>query len=125
MSKRMLPRGTMFARAMRRRCPRCGGGNIFSSWFRMRAECPTCGLSFVRGEDGYTLGALWFNLIAAEAVTTTGLLVTAILTWPDVPWEILQITGPIEAVAMPLVFFPFSRTLFLAFDLWLRPDMET
>jgi hypothetical protein len=91
----------------------------------MRAECPTCGLSFVRGEDGYTLGALWFNLIAAEAVTTTSLLVTAILTWPDVPWQILQITGPIEAVVMPLVFFPFSRTLFLAFDLWLRPDMET
>jgi hypothetical protein len=58
-------------------------------------------------------------------VTTTSLLVTAILTWPDVPWEILQITGPIEAVVMPLVFFPFSRTLFLAFDLWLRPDMET
>ncbi len=112
----------MFWRALRRRCPRCGGGDIFSSWFRMREECPTCGLHFVRGEDGYTLGALWFNLIAAEAVTTTTMLTTLIVTWPDVPWGLLQVTGPLEAVTMPLLFFPFSRTLFLAFDLWLRPD---
>ena len=112
----------MFWRAIRRHCPRCGGGDIFASWFRMREECPTCGLHFVRGEDGYTLGALWFNLIAAEAVTTTTMLTTLIVTWPDVPWDALRVTGPIEAVAMPLLFFPFSRTLFLAFDLWLRPD---
>ncbi|HLS48319.1 MAG TPA: DUF983 domain-containing protein [Gemmatimonadales bacterium] len=122
MNRRQVRRGTMLARALRRRCPQCGGAEIFASWFRMRESCPTCGLDFVRGEDGYTLGALWFNLIAAEAVTMTSLLATTIATWPDVPWNILRVTAPLEAVAMPLLFFPFSRTLFLAFDLWVRPE---
>lgn len=119
------PKRTMFGRALRRRCPVCGTGGLFSRWVRMKPSCSGCGLSFVRGEDGYTLGALWFNLLAAEAVTTGSMLTTAIVTWPDVPWDILRITGPIEAIVMPLVFFPFSRMLFLAFDLCLRPLEET
>jgi uncharacterized protein (DUF983 family) len=111
----------MFARAIRKHCPVCGGGGLFEGWFRMRAQCPTCGVRFNRGESGYALGAMWFNLLAAEAVTVGISLTTIIQTWPNPPWDFLQITGPIEAVMMPLLFFPFSKTLFLAFDLCFRP----
>lgn len=118
----MLPsKRIMLGRAIRRRCPVCGGGGLFRHWLHMKPSCPTCGLNFVRGEDGYTLGAYWFNLAAAEGVTTASMLTTVISTWPEVPWNVLRFTGPIEALVMPFIFFPFSRTLFLAFDLCIRP----
>jgi hypothetical protein len=74
-----------------------------------------------RGEDGYTLGALWFNLFLAECVTITIFMATLLWTWPTPPWDTLQIAGPVEAILMPLVVWPFARTLFLAFDLCFRP----
>jgi uncharacterized protein (DUF983 family) len=114
-------RATMFGRALRRRCPLCGGGPLFRGWFRMQEHCPSCGLRMRRGEDGYTLGALWFNLLLAEAITMSVFLGTLVATWPTPPWDTLQIVGPLEAVVMPLLVWPFARTLFLAFDLLFRP----
>jgi uncharacterized protein (DUF983 family) len=118
------PKRTMFARAIRKHCPACGGGGLFDGWFKMKPSCPTCGLHFNRGESGYALGAMWFNLLAAEAVTVGICLTVIIRTWPIPPWDALQVTGPIEAVVMPLLFFPFSKTLFLAFDLCFRPNLQ-
>ncbi len=114
-------RRTLFARALRRRCPICGGGPLFVNWLRMKDHCPSCGIRMRRGEDGYTLGALWFNLFLAELITTTSFVVTLARTWPTPPWDLLQIIGPIEAIIMPLLVWPFARTLFLAFDLCVRP----
>jgi uncharacterized protein (DUF983 family) len=111
----------MFLRALRRRCPRCGSRGIFQHWLRMKERCPGCGLQFSRDEDGYALGALWFNLLAAEAASTAIWVTVAVRTWPDVPWDTLQYEGPLTAVLMPILFFPFSKTLFLAFDLCFRP----
>lgn len=114
-------RKTMFLRAIRRRCPVCGAGPLFQGWFKMKDHCPGCGIRTRRGEDGYTLGALWFNLFLAESITTTIFVTTLIRTWPNPPWDWLQIAGPIEAIVIPLVVWPFARTLFLAFDLCFRP----
>lgn len=111
----------MFARAVRKHCPICGGGPLFVGWFRMKEHCPSCGMRTRRGEDGYTLGALWFNLFLAELLTMTIFVGTLIGTWPTPPWDLLQIVGPIEAIVMPLLVWPFARTLFLSFDLCFRP----
>lgn len=115
------PRRVMFSRALRRRCPVCGGGPLFSGWFRMKDHCPRCGIRMRRGEDGYTLGALWFNLLLAESITMTAFVTTLIRTWPNPPWDTLQVASPIEAIVFPLLIWPFARTLFLAFDLCIRP----
>lgn len=111
----------MLLRALHKRCPICGGGPLFDGWFRMRDHCPDCGIKTRRGEDGYTLGALWFNLLIAESITTGLFVATLLRTWPDPPWDLLQIIAPIEAVVLPLLIWPFARTLFLAFDLGFRP----
>lgn len=111
----------MFRRAIRKRCPICGGGALFRGWFHMKEHCPTCGLRTRRGEDGYTLGAVWFNLFLAEVLTVSVFVTTLIRTWPDPPWDVLQVVGPIEAIITPLLVWPFARTLFLAFDLCFRP----
>ena len=112
----------MLARAMRRRCPNCGHGDVFLSWFRLRTQCLECGLVLDRGESGYLVGGYMFNLIAAELVFAA--LVGAILlaTWPSPPWTLLQYGGAAAMLVMPVVCYPYSKTLFLAFDLIFRPQ---
>jgi len=112
------------ARAMRLRCPHCGGGPIFTSWFRLLPVCPVCGLGLERGEQGYSLGAYFFNLMATEAAFTVWVAGFLAATWPDPPWNVFQLTTAVLMVVFPIAFFPFSKTLFLAFDLLMRPPSE-
>lgn len=62
-----------------------------------------------------------FNLVAAELVAM-GISVTVIIaTYPDVPWNEVWILSIALAALMPVLFFPFARTLWLAWDLYFRP----
>ena len=115
---------TLFARAMVRRCPNCGGGPIFDGWFRMREHCPRCGLHLHRGEEGYQVGAYMFNIIAAELVFAALFVAILLATWPDPPWDLLLYGGRALMIVAPIVFYPFAKTLFLAFDLVFRPAAE-
>lgn len=111
---------TIFGRALRRRCPACGSPGIFTGWARMAHECPSCGMVLQRREDGYTLGGLWLNLLFAELVTTTTFAIVLIRTWPAPPWDLLKFWLPVMALCTPVLFYPFSKTLFLALDLSVR-----
>ena len=113
----------MALRGLRRRCPNCGGGGLFTSHTRLRPACPRCGLLLDRGEEDYFLGAYTVNFVTAELglVVFLGLLVLA--TWPDVPWDSVLYGGIVLMLLMPVLFFPVSRTLWLALDLAFRlPD---
>jgi uncharacterized protein (DUF983 family) len=110
-----------FARALRLRCPHCGGGPIFTSWSRLLPACPVCGLGLERGEEGYWLGAYFFNLMAMETVFSVWVVGFLFATWPNPPWRLFQVTTVILMAVVPVVCFPFSKTLFLAFDLLMRP----
>jgi uncharacterized protein (DUF983 family) len=111
----------MLGRALCLRCPNCGGGPIFRSWFRMRPYCPVCGIPLERGESGYQVGAYMFNIIASELLFAILFIVVLVVTWPDPPWTLLQYGGIALMVLAPFLFYPFSKTLFLAFDLLFRP----
>ena len=109
---------TLVSRAIKRRCPNCGGKGIFANWFSLKDTCPTCGAVFVR-EEGYFLGAYAINLIVAEFI---GLgLVLVILFNVDLSlWE-QEVIAVGAAVALPVLFFPFARTLWMALDLYVDP----
>lgn len=115
-------RWTLFGRALRRRCPVCGGGPLFHQWVRIRDRCPSCHLALNRKEDGYSLGGFWLNLLFAEGVTATLFIGTLLLTWPSPPWTLLQYGLPALALLTPLIFYPFAKILFLALDLSVRPS---
>lgn len=115
---------SLLVRALRLRCPHCGGGPIFVSWSRLVPNCPVCGLGLERGERGYWLGAYFFNLMAVETLFAVWVLLFLLWTWPSVPWGLFQITTVVLMAVSPFAFFPFSKTLFLAFDLWVRPATE-
>ena len=121
-----VPSGsTRFARAIRRHCPHCGGRPVFHHWLLMLPSCPSCGLRFDRGEPGYYLGAIWINLLLAESVSVAVITAVVVRTWPTPPWDTLAWTAPLEALIAPFLLFPFSKTLFLAFDLGVRPVAGT
>ena len=111
-------------RAVRLRCPNCGQGRLFTSWLRMRERCPACGLKLERGEEGYQVGSYMFNIVAAELVFAALFVGIVVLTWPSPPWKFLEYGGIALVVIAPFAFFPFSKTLFLAFDLIFRPAMR-
>ena len=94
---------------------------MIEGWFGVRALCPACGLRLDRGEPGYFIGAGCLNLIVAELVFALGLLATLVFTWPAPPWNAMLYAGIPLMVLMPILFFPFSRTIWIAFDLTFRP----
>src|SRR5262249_43864807 len=113
---------TLFARALQRRCPNCGARGLFASWFRMRPNCPVCGIATERGEDGYVVGAYMFNIVAAELSFAGAAVAVVLMTWPNPPWNLLLYVGEALMIGLPFLFYPFSKTVFLALDLIFRPE---
>ena len=114
----------MVGRALLLRCPRCGGGGILHHWLKAREQCPRCGIRFDRGERDHWLGGYAVNLVASELIWAAMMVTVLIVTWPDVPWDFLTYGGATLMVALPIFFFPFSRTIWLAFDLAFRADRD-
>ena len=109
-------------RALTLRCPRCGGRGILRSWFRLAVECPRCGLALERGEsEDHWFGAVAVNLVIAELLGICIVVAWIVATWPDVPWTPVQYGGPMIMIALPVLFYPFSRALWLAWDVYFRP----
>lgn len=111
----------MLWRAMRLRCPHCGGGPVIATWFRLKDNCPRCGLHLERGENDYFLGAYMISLIAMECVFALGFLAVLLVTWPDPPWDLIQWGGGVVLFVSVIGSYPFAKTLWLAFDLMFRP----
>jgi uncharacterized protein (DUF983 family) len=112
----------MIGRALRRRCPRCGG-RAFSSYFRLTERCERCGLRFER-EPGYWVGALIINTTVAFASFLLVFIGGIALTWPDVPWGYLGVLTVATMAILPVVFYPLSKTLWMALELSWHPLEE-
>ena len=113
----------MLGRALTLRCPRCGGRKLLRSWTKMRSECPTCGLHLEREEQDFWLGGYLINLFIAEMLVAVAMIVVLVSTWPNVPWTALEYGAAAMVVAAPLFFYPFSRLIWLAIDLIMRPSV--
>ncbi len=112
--------GTLLRRAMRRRCPVCANKPIFRSWVRMTPQCSRCGLWFNR-IPGHWLGSWFLNIIVVQTALVIELLIGVTITWPDPPMWNIGILAVVVAIAVPFWFFPYSRTLWAAIDLAMRP----
>jgi uncharacterized protein (DUF983 family) len=115
------PLGRRLRHAALLRCPVCGGRGLLQGWMKLRPRCPTCGLRVNRGEHDFFLGAMMFNIALAEGTLALVLVAVLIALWPAVPWSGLEIGAPLMMVVAPFLFYPFSQTAWLAFDLLLHP----
>jgi uncharacterized protein (DUF983 family) len=112
----------MLWRGMRRRCPRCGTGRLFRRWFTMVERCPGCGYRFQR-EEGFQLGGYVVNFGVTEGLVclvVAGYILAAAAN-PDVAVWPVVVAGLVAAVVTPILFFPYSRTIWAAVDLSLTP----
>jgi uncharacterized protein (DUF983 family) len=112
----------LIGRALRLRCPYCGKGPVLVHWFRMRRDCGHCGRALERGEQDYFLGAMLFNLVIAELLFAAVFVAILVAMWPTVPWDAIQYGAPLGMAATPFATYPFSKLLWLAFDLTFRPE---
>lgn len=113
----------MLGRALLKRCPLCGAGKLFTGWFRMKDRCPGCGYVFER-EEGFFLGAYVINLGLAQGMVillAVVPLIARLASDPDASIAPFVAGGIIGAVVAPMIFYPWSKTIWTAFDLMLRP----
>ena len=90
----------------------------------MRPRCPTCGRPFegTGSDEGFFLGAFVVNFAVTEGLLGLMLLVSFLLTLPDPPLVLLcAVAVPLMVVA-PIAFYPFSKTIWAAFDVMMRPQ---
>jgi uncharacterized protein (DUF983 family) len=106
-------------RGLRKRCPRCGRGRLFRTWFSMVEQCPGCGLRFER-EEGYWVGGMIVNFAVTELAFAIVFATGLAIYWPDVPWGWLTVVAVAVNAVVPLAFYPFSKTIWLALDGLLR-----
>lgn len=117
----------MLRRGLTKHCPVCGSGHLFEGWFRMKERCPRCDYKFER-EEGFFLGAYTINLAISEGLLLLLAIVPLIAllgTGHDVNLWPIVVIGLMAAIVAPLIFYPFSRTIWSAIDLVLRPPEQT
>jgi uncharacterized protein (DUF983 family) len=111
----------MLWRALRRRCPRCGGRRaFFTSWFRRAERCRTCGYRWERHE-GFVLGPITINTILTFGLVGLVMVAGLLATLPDVePWPIVIGCVAVAAIA-PIILYPITWTVWAALDLRWSP----
>jgi len=116
------PVGTLLRRGFLKRCPRCGAGHVYQGWFRMKDRCPGCGYKFER-EPGFFVGAYFINFAVTEGLLFVVMM--GYIFWKNANSEaglVLPIVvGLVFAIVAPVVFYPFSRTVWSAIDLAMTP----
>ena len=104
-----------------RRCPYCGGADIFKGWFTLKERCPSCNTLFAP-EDGYFLGAYPINLVL------TSLIAVGVVIWLIAGTSLtvlqMQILAVVLVVGLPLFIYPYSLMLWMSLDLVLHPPAE-
>ena len=100
--------GKVIWRGLRLRCPVCGKGKLFRTYFRMHEACSCCGVRFAR-EHGQWVGSLDINTFL-----TAFILMACVGFGPlwDVKTSLIVYVS--LAVVFPIVTFRFSRGLWTA-----------
>lgn len=86
----------------------------------MRPRCLRCGIRFER-EEGFFLGAFVVNFGATLVLLAAFIGVGVAVTLPHPPPGKLAAAGAVLVVVVPIFFYPISRTLWSAIDLWMKP----
>jgi uncharacterized protein (DUF983 family) len=95
-------------RGLRLRCPVCGKGRLFRTYFRMYDNCSVCGVGFAR-EHGQWVGSLDINTFGVAVLLMIGAAFS-----PSWPLAVSLEIWCAAAVIVPLITFRFSRGLWMA-----------
>lgn len=107
----------------RRRCPVCGEGPLFQTYFTPRERCSACGFYYVRGNEygreGYFTGAMAILLVLTGIPPLIALFLLAIMgQLSAMPFTIGAV---VWAILFPILFYPFACALWIVVDHLLHP----
>jgi len=111
-----LGTATLLNRALRRRCPNCGEGKVYSG-FKEQSVCTNCRYRFSR-EYGYFLGALIVTYAVLGGIAFAAMLI--LVTAGASIWIALGLPLLIGLAVLP-IFIPLSHTLWMALDVRFDP----
>ena len=95
------------------KCPKCGEGALFQTYFKMFTHCAVCDLKFER-ESGYFIGAMYLNYG-----------VTVLIAFPSyflfekfisIPFYVNLSVWALFSAIFPVLFYRYSKSLWLSFD---------
>ncbi len=93
-------------------------------WMNLVDDCPTCAHHFER-QEGYWVGAVAINTVVTIIVFGIVFIGGMVVTWPEVPWNALLVVTVAMNLVFPILFYPWSKTLWVALDLAIhRVDRE-
>ena len=84
----------------------------------MAPACALCGLRYERAQ-GYWVGAIYVNYGVTTVVAVAGLF----LTWPRWSMLIELLVWSSWVIVFPVWFFRYSRSLWLAVETLLNPEL--
>jgi uncharacterized protein (DUF983 family) len=106
-------RGLFLSRVLRRRCPQCGEGPLFTSYAKLAQTCSVCELRF-RRESGSMTGSMYLSAAVTQVFAVLLLLVW--IFWTD--WSASFFLW----LAMPLVFAACVAFLPISMCLWVAVE---
>jgi hypothetical protein len=96
---------------------------VWRSWSQLVDDCPRCGWHFER-EEGYWVSAIIVNTGVTMALFGIGFVAVLIATIPDVRWGPVLLVAAVTNVVFPILFFPVSKTVWVAIDLFFHSPKE-
>ena len=111
--------GILVSRGLRKRCPRCGDGEIFGRWHEVRPACESCGLELeTRSAD------CWGFMYISTAVLT-GFFFLVMLAYRPQSLLLGRILLFLAGLALIGLTLPYRKALALALDFLADPDVES
>jgi len=78
-------------------------------------------MSVQRGDQGFELGAASVNAVLTFGVLVAAGAISVAFTYPDVSLAPLVIVLGAAAILLPILFYPFTYTLWFAVELLVDP----
>ncbi len=107
----------MCARIARLRCPRCGEGALFRTFFERADKCGKCKWVYER-EQGFWVGGSEVHMFASYGVSVV-LFMPLLILLGSAP--MVQLGVIVGHVLCSVFLFRYSRAIFIGFDYFLDP----
>lgn len=106
-------RRLFLSRALARRCPQCGQGELFRAFARLHGACSACGLRF-RREHGSQTGAMYLTATITELFAAALALALFFLT--DLGTIPALALGVVVVIAFSYAVLPIAIALWTAVE---------
>ena len=95
------------------KCPQCGEGALFQTYFKMFTHCAVCNLKFER-ESGYFIGAMYINYGATVLTAFPSYFLFEKFT--SIPFYVNLSVWALFSAIFPVIFYRYSKSLWLNLD---------